>query len=483
MSILARLFGMEDATEAGLHLAKIMAVILPLFAAVFQVSTTFWVIFISESLGSGNYFDGLVFVGVLTVIQFGVQVLLDYPTGALGDHIGQRYVIASALLCYAVAFGLTAQLTFETDFIIYIVIYALMGLGSSQESGAFHAWFDNKYRVAMPNDKDRKQYGVFWGKIGMLWQVSSVLVLVPGSIVATILFRETIFIIQAIACVALAVVVMFTIKDLPGARDETESKSLSQYGGILKDGVKFLFSSRFVALVLLGEVVIWTMGTVWWTIVLFPLYFAYLFNDIAVSSYRTLVFLPEAVAQERSGIWAKRFDPVKWTPRFRFLQFLGFAFCILMALIIYLFPPPAEAVNIVGLYIPFTDIAIIQMPAASVVPMVLIFIVFIISDAFGGLANILTQRIMLDVIPNKIRYSVYSLQPTLALLIAMPFIAFFGWLLPLSGFPLTFSLMSIVALVGIVMIALGFRYPIPKADVFVPAPDDAIEIVDKMDAT
>ena len=115
--------------------------------------------------------------------------------------------------------------------------------------------------------------------------------------------------------------------------------------------------------------------------------------------------------------------------------------------------------------------------------MVLIFIVFIISDAFGGLANILTQRIMLDVIPNKIRNSVYSLQPTLALLIAMPFIAFFGWLLPQSGFPLTFGLMSIVALIGIVMIALGFRYPIPKADVIVPAPDDAIEIVDKMDAT
>ena len=37
--------------------------------------------------------------------------------------------------------------------------------------------------------------------------------------------------------------------------------------------------------------------------------------------------------------------------------------------------------------------------------------------------------------------------------------------------------------VGIVMIALGFRYPIPKADVIEPAPEDAIEIVDKMDAT
>ena len=483
MSILARLFGMEDATEAGLHLAKIMAVILPLFAAVFQVSTTFWVIFISESLGSGNYFDGLVFVGVLTVIQFGVQVILDYPTGALGDHIGQRFVIASALLCYAVAFGMTALLTYETPFIFYVVIFALMGLASSQESGAFHAWFDNNYRVAMPNDKDRKQYGVFWGKIGAFWQISSTAVLIPGSIIATILFRETVFIIQAIACVFLAVVVMIVIKDLPGARDETQSKSVREYGGLLKDGVKFLFSSRFVALLLLGEVVMWSMGTVWWTIVIFPLYFAYLFNDIAVSSYRTLVFIPEAVGQERSGVWAKRFDPIKWAPRFRLFQFLGFVFHILIALIIFLYPPPLVAANLVGLYIPFTDIAIIQMPAASVLPMVLIFIVFVISDSFGSLAGILTQRVMLDVVPNKIRNSVYSLQPTLTLLLAMPFVVFFGWLLPQHGFPVTFSLMSIVALVGTIMIVVGFRQPCPKADVIVPAPEEAIETVGDMEAT
>ncbi|MFW9851271.1 MAG: hypothetical protein ACFFF4_19250, partial [Candidatus Thorarchaeota archaeon] len=214
MSRLARFFGMEDATEAGFRLAKILAIVLPLFAATFQISTTFWIIFISESLGHGNYFDGLVFVGILTVIQFGVQIALDYPTGALGDHIGQRYVIASALLCYAAVYGLTAQLTFDTPFWVYVIIFALNGLGASQESGAFHAWFDNNYRVAMPHDEDRKQYGVFWGKIGMLWQLSATLVLIPGSILATIFLRETVFIIQAMSCVFLAVVVMIVIKDL-----------------------------------------------------------------------------------------------------------------------------------------------------------------------------------------------------------------------------------------------------------------------------
>jgi hypothetical protein len=56
-------------------------------------------IYIAESLGNGDYFAGLTLVGFLAIIQMAIQTALDYPTGALGDWIGQRYVIASALLC------------------------------------------------------------------------------------------------------------------------------------------------------------------------------------------------------------------------------------------------------------------------------------------------------------------------------------------------------------------------------------------------
>ena len=99
------------------------------------------------------------------------------------------------------------------------------------------------------------------------------------------------------------------------------------------------------------------------------------------------------------------------------------------------------------------------------------------------LSLFLTQRVMLDVVPNKIRNSVYSLQPTLTLILAIPFVVLFGWLLPLSGFPLTFSLMSLVALVGTLLIVAGFKQPVPKAEVIEPAPQDAIEIVEDLEAT
>ena len=55
MSILARLFGLKDATNEGLRIAKILAILLPVFAGVFQLSTTFYVIFIATALGGGDY--------------------------------------------------------------------------------------------------------------------------------------------------------------------------------------------------------------------------------------------------------------------------------------------------------------------------------------------------------------------------------------------------------------------------------------------
>ncbi|TFG14301.1 MFS transporter [Candidatus Thorarchaeota archaeon] len=483
MSLIARVFGLENASEPGVRLARILAIILPAFAASFQISTTFWTITIAESLGNGNYVAGLGLVGFLVVLQLAIQTGLDYPTGVLGDHIGQRYVIASALLCYAGAFWLTSTLTPTSPIPVFVAIYALMGIGASQESGAFDAWFDNNYRVAVPEDKDRKQYGVFMGKVGFLWRSVSTLVLLPGSWLAVLYGRPWVFQLQTILAIVLAFVVFRLIRDLPGAREESQTKSVGEYLSLMKDGFGFLLSDRFVFMTIMGEVLIWATGTLWWTLILFPLYFAYMITDVAVSSYRTLVFIPEAVGQERSGIWAKRFDPVKWAPRFRIFEFCGFFFYVVLALNTFIFPPPFQSENPLRLTLPFTNLPIIEMPAESVLPMIIMFVLFVITDVFANLANILTQRVMIDVIPNRIRNSMYSLKPTLSILFAMPLLAFFGWLLPLGGFGITFALVSLIALAGAILIARGFSYPIPKAEIIVPAQKEEVKGIEQLEVT
>jgi MFS family permease len=474
----ARIFGIAEPTENAVRLVKILSVLLPTFAASFQISTTFWMIYIAESLGNGDYFAGLTIVGFLVVIQMAIQTIFDYPTGALGDWIGQRYVIASALLCYALAFELSSFIAKNTPapMWLYVSIYILFGLGSSQESGAFSAWFDNNYRVAMPHDHDRKQYGVFQGRLGMVWQVSATAVLLPGSWLAYIYGETWVFSLQAVVSVLLALIVFRLVRDLPGVKDEqAEQPSLGDYASLLKDGFRFLWSNRFVTLIMLGGVVMWSVGPVWWNLILFPLYFSFLATQVAVSAFRTVVFIPQAIANERSGVLAKRFEPKKWIPRFRLLQFTGVVFYLILAIIVYVYPAiPAgtdpATIEFYTIFIPFTDLPLIEVPAQTIIPVILLFILFVCLGLFGSIADILTQRVMLDVIPNRIRNSMYSLQPTLTMLVSMPLIAFFGWFIPFTGgFLLTFLICAIISLLSVVMIWAAFKNPIPRAEELVPA--------------
>jgi MFS family permease len=463
MSWLVRFFGLEGATKAGLHLARTIAVLGPAFAATFQISTTFWMIFIAERLGGGDYIAGLTKVGFLVVVQLLIQVFLDYPTGAVGDWIGQRWIIASAMLCYGAAYWLTSFATPESPFEIFLTIYVLMGLGSAQESGAFPAWFDNNYRVAMPHDIDRKQYGVFQGKLAMIWQAVSTAVLLPGAWLALAFQRTWVFQLQAGLSVILAVLVLIVVRDLPGVRESLQHRpTLRQYGGLLKDGMKFLVSSRFIGFVMLGEVLMWATGTLWWSLLLFPLYFTYLITDIAVSGFRTSIFLPQVFLNERSGVWARRFNPAKWIPRMRLLQFGGFIFYVLLSLCTLFFPAPPASSQLVNIYVPFTNLIYMQIPLASVLPVVLIFSIFLFSTLFETVSGILLQRVMIDVVPTRIRNSLYSLRPTLAMSLAVPMLAFFGFILPLYRFPLTFALAGLLALLGFLATRKGFSYPIPR---------------------
>ncbi|MFX0168591.1 MAG: hypothetical protein ACFE89_04445 [Candidatus Hodarchaeota archaeon] len=459
----SRLLGFKDPSSGAIRIASIMLLLGSAWSIAFQISTTFWMIHIAASLGGGDFLLGMGLVGILIVIRIAVQTLLDYPTGGIGDWIGQRYIIASALLCYALAFWLTSISGIGTPFFVFVIIYVLMGLGASQESGAMGAWFDNNYRIAMPQDKDRKEYGVFWARAGMLFQLVSTLVLIPGSFLALILQRTWVFQIQAVFFVALAIMAMILIQDMPGARQKSEYSGFRQYGRLLKDGIKFVGSSKFVTFTMIGEMLMWSIGICWWEILLFPLYFSYLLTDIGVSTFRTSMFAPMVVAAERSGVISKRFDPKKWIPRLRIIQFCGFTFFMALMAITTIFPPPDLATaTFITAFIPFTAIPYMTLPFLSVIPILLIWIVFVSSDVIGRITDVLNGRVMLDVFPNRIRNCMYSLRPTIAMLLSVPLILLISNLLPIVRFPIVFILCAIVAGIGALLVRKGFNYPIPR---------------------
>ena len=447
--------GLPDAPDKVARLGKIMFILGPIGNFTFTISTTFYMIFIAEALGGGDYIQGLGLVGTLIVLQMAIQIVLDYPSGAIGDWIGQRWVIAAGNFCYGISFFMVSLVTTSTPFAYLVAIYLLQGFANSQISGAWGSWFDNNYRVAMPEDKDRKQYGVFLGRTGMIMQVVSTAALIPGGILAVTIGRPWVFQLQAIGAILFSLMVLRFVRDFPEVEEMREERpSMGEYVALLKGGVSYLFSNSFVKYVVLGSMLATSTIMVWGNIILFPMYFSYLLTDLAVAGYRTILFVPGVFTQERSGVWSQKFEPKKWIPRFRLIQACGFAFFMVFALLMFLFPPVSDT-TFISVTIPFTAIEILQVPTANIIPIILIAIVFSVTMLFGGFAEILTQRELLDAIPNKIRNSMYSLSPTIATLFAMPQIAIFGWLIPIVGFPTTLAMIGFISLVGVAVIRYG----------------------------
>lgn len=83
---------------------------------------------------------------------------------------------------------------------------------------------------------------------------------------------------------------------------------------------------------------------------------------------------------------------------------------------------------------------------------------------FGSIENILTQRVLIDAIPTRVRNGVYSLFPTLMLIFAMPQIVLYGWIIQKFGVPYSLLICSFIALIGVFLVRKGFSYPIPKEE-------------------
>jgi MFS family permease len=455
-------FGLSDDKPEAIRLAAKFVILSTSMTAAISISATFYLIFVAEALGNGSYIDGLALAGLLIVTQKVVQTLFDYPTGTIGDVVGQRWVLASAFLTYSIAFYIVSLITSSSHFSHYILLYILMGFAASQESGAIDSWFDNNYSLAVPEDEDKAQYGVFIGKFAMLLRVSRALVILPGGIIAVMIARSFVFQMQSVLCILMALLVLMLVKDLPMIEEDREARPIAkEYVSLLKQSARHVVSSPYLKYIILGNTLFLSIGFTWGEVIMYPFLYEYLFSDVAVASLMTVVIIVFAVFWERSGVWAKRFEPEKWIPRFRFTQSAGAMFFWLLAVLMLVLPPPPADSEMMNIFIPFTDILFLQVPVLSATPLFLFLVIWISGGVFFTIAAILWMRVLIDVIPNRIRNGVYSLLPTLVVMAAIPQVAILGWLIPLVGIPSVLVLSGLVSSAGALILRLGFSYQKP----------------------
>ncbi|MHA2273071.1 MAG: MFS transporter [Candidatus Hodarchaeales archaeon] len=385
-----------------------------------QVASTFLVLFLLEVISFTE-------LGILFAIQFGLMALLDYPTGALGDAIGHKMVLAFAYCCYAISI---IFLLIGNSFVEFVIYAALTALGGSQESGALQSWFDNNYRITMgDNDKDRKIFGAFSGKMQVLARIISGSMFIGGGIIAAAHSRRILFIGQlCLVLIALGFIVLLMNNE---ESIEIPQRTLKAYIDRLKGGLQFVASTRGTLLYFLCTAAFFATISIWGGLMLLPFYESYAGGDEYIGLLRAIIYASGIFWQLLGARMSKRVDNIH---RGQFLTtlMLQIVFYSLVFGFYNLFPPPNAFV------------------LASFVGVIILFQFISLSI---GLESIFRRRLLIELVPDKYRNSVYSLMPTLQLLFSVPMIILGGFVITQYGF--TGGLLLIISMGVFIVPGLG----------------------------
>ncbi len=431
MGFLARRLNVELLSPEGQSLVFKFFWLTFLAAVVNIVSSTFIYLHVID-------LEGFAALGTIMAISFLVSAVTDFPTGVLADWLGHRWVLAFAYVLYAGSYGL---LFLATDFNGLVAAFVVLALANGQASGALQSWFDNQYKFAcMKEDPRRETYRELMGKSTMYLQYGSSIFFVIGGVIAAPIAsgRNVVFALQAVGSIAMAVLFAMTLR---GPADEEGKKKKEDgpgYFTLLGRGIKFAFSSKLMILIVLSTVLISAVGMTWYTLVLFPVYFGYTGSDIGASGLRWLIWFIGAYLSGKAGTLSKRLAEKQWIPRADLIGMLIF-FGATAAILTFI--PLTDTLNYLGTGLIFLD--------------------FIAAGFFFSISRLLSQKMYLEIIPDDMRNSIYSLLPTLGMLAGAPLVYFLGGVMEEIGFVTAIYVFTIIGLTSALIKFMAMRYYVP----------------------
>ncbi|MHA2191149.1 MAG: MFS transporter, partial [Candidatus Thorarchaeota archaeon] len=345
-------------------------------------------------------------LAVILAVQFAVQALADYPSGAIGDMIGQRWVLFIAALSFGTGFILLSQ---AYDFLSILIAFIMIAFAQSQESGAFMSWFDNNYKLYAVEDVDRRTYSQFYGRFTMFYGLVTAASFTLGGALMIFISRQFMFIIQGALVVLVSIMFLFFMRDHEALK--RERKGFRRLFQFLRAGIASTSQSKTLRLMILGLVISGVGFTIWSGLILFPLYANYAKSDAGTAILRSIIFITGAIGAGLAGVISKRIHKLQ--------RWLSFAVLI------------TDATFFIGIYI---MMAFNPVPLDfSLISNILVILTFAIAFSPRYLADVLKPRFYLDVIPDHSRNAVYSLIPTLILIASIPIVPVAGILIEAIG--------------------------------------------------
>jgi MFS family permease len=394
-----------------------------------SLSSTFYILYAIDKIG-------FALAATSTSAMLLTQLIFDYPSGSLGDYVGQRIVLAIAFVCYSIAFLL---LTSASSFESFVIIGIINGFGNAQSSGSFDTWVDNNYRnLVEDKDPDRKIYGFARSRTSSMNNLALGFSFLLGGYLATEISREFVFAIQFGLAILVTVLILIFLTDAQASsisQDKTRPEfSMKRYIDFLLGGIRFLFSTRTRFLFIIGLSIQNVVWLIWGNLILFPLYYGYTGTDFLASTLRTTLFFTGIPLSFIMANVTKRISNNRF-PLTIFLQVLLFfpSFVVLT-----FFNPPTNEFNPAGI------IGVFILLGVSVA------LIFDVSFT-------LSQRILIDLVPSENRNSIYSLMPSIVSFMGIFVLPVAGAAVESYGLSIGITIAGIISLISLFPIYYGLR--------------------------
>ncbi|MFX0185584.1 MAG: MFS transporter, partial [Candidatus Hodarchaeota archaeon] len=359
-----------------------------------SLSSTFFALYLIDKMG-------FTLTGIIVAVMLLTQFLFDYPSGSLGDYIGQRWVLIFGYLSWGIAFFFlsTAQ-----NLSTFLIVTILNGFGSAFFSGALDSWLDNNYKQIDTVDIDRKIYGFARSRVNTVTNIAFAASFMTGGFLSTVYSRQTVFYLQFFLSLIMVLVVLTQIKDISIKMDIESARRTKEKGKgkkapyftYLEGGLRFMVSNKTVFFTLVGIAFLTTTWTIWAMLILFPIYFGYTGDDFRANLLRTIIYLNGFLIGLYVAKASKKFSTEHY-PKILLVFILLFFPAILSLL---LFIPVQNTFNLFGF----------------------ILIILIMNCCIGfiyRIGEVLRMRLLVDLVPSVNRNAVYSLIPTITSLLGV----------------------------------------------------------------
>ena len=360
-------------------------------------------------------------LGLLIGVQFFVQASIDYPTGAIGDWIGQKWILITSYIFLGLGY---LTFSFADEFSIFLLAFILIAIGNSQKSGAYQTWLDNNYKLYVPEDKDRKIYSFIFSRFQVLVQLNLFISILSLGFLVDIFGRQWGFFVLGISYFVSIILVFFFVTD---HNDYIRPpKQRKEFFNLISEGLKIGWENKTLRYMILGLIILQGALMIWANLILFPMYESYAKTDARVSFTRAIIWLYGAISMFFLGYLVKRiYNTQKWLGILTMISMPSFFFMFY----IYLQIMPAEE-------------------NFSLVPWFLLIVAFFLVNTFDSIIQILQPKFFLDLIPDKNRNSIYSLIPTLIMIFNIFTVTIGGYLIKkLTVIP------TILVLAGMALVA------------------------------